>query len=139
MVQRGRIDPCVDLAAGEQCRQARGEPQPAVYRLQVKRLDAEPISRQEGLAVAKVMQRKCKHSVATLHSRWAPLPPGTQNDFGVAIRSEAMPKLLQFLAQFPVVVDTSVERDGQPSVVVNKWLGAGVTEVDNLQAPVAEE
>jgi len=62
------------------------------------------------------------------HSRKA-----LQNRFGIGVRCESMPALLQLATQLEVVVDFSIEDDSGVAIIGKNRLVASL-QVNNLQA-----
>ena len=128
-----------DAAAGQQRGQRRGEPDPVgVSSVEVQRLDAEPVAAEQHPAAVALDDREGEHALEVVDEVVAPAVVGLEQHLGVAVREEAVAVALQLVAQLLVVVDAAVPGDGQPQLGVDHRLRAGLGQVDDLQAAVAE-
>ena len=82
-------------------------------------------------------QRRREHAAHPREAVRVPLQERAQHRFRVAMRPEPMPQRLQFVADFAVVVDFAVERDGGVAVVADDRLVAA-GQIDDLQAHRAQ-
>ena len=128
----------VDLAAGEQRRQGRGEAQPPVGRREVERLDAEAVAAEDDPAGLPLVDREGEHAVEARDEIGAEGVIGLQQHLGIALREERVAARLEFGAEFLVIVDAAVEDDGQPERGVGERLTRCVGQVDDLEAAMAE-
>jgi hypothetical protein len=83
----------------------RAEQRPAVVRVVVERLHAEPVAGQEEPLGPAVPDAEGVHPVEPLDALLTPLQVGPQHHFGVRPGGEGVPVRAQLLAQFGEVVD----------------------------------
>ena len=138
VVQGDLVDRRVDLAALEQRRQARGEPQPVRGPGVVQRLDPEPVAAQGEHAGVAVQDGEGEHPEEALDARRAPLVEGLEQHLGVGVGEEAVAVALQLLAELAEVVDQAVEDGGQAQLVVDHRLRTALGEVEDLEPAVPE-
>ena len=138
MVQGDLVDRRVDLAALEQRRQARGEPQPVRGPGVVQRLDPEPVAAQGEHAGVAVQDGEGEHPEEALDACRAPLVEGLEQHLGVGVGEEAVAVALQLLAELAEVVDQAVEDGGQAQLVVDHRLRTALGEVEDLEPAVPE-
>ena len=136
VVQRHRVDRRVNSVRAHQRRQGRGKAQRAVRLRQVQRLDAEAVAHQREAPAVALVDGEGEHAVEALDRARAPLGPGLDDDLGVAGRGEAVALALELGAEFGIVVDAAVKRDGQPEMDVGEGLRRRLGQVDDLQPPV---
>ncbi len=103
----------------------------------IERLFAQAIAGEKQRAVLRIPQHKGKLAGKMADAITAPLLPGVQDDFGIRRGSEVMPFFLQFLAQFAIVENLTVEGEAEIARLVEHRLGAG-DEIDDGKAAVAE-
>ena len=63
---------------------------------------------------------------------------GLEQHLGVAVREEPVTEVVQFLPQLFVVVYTAVPTHGQAELRIDHRLRAGLGEIDDFQATVAQ-
>ena len=138
VVQRDGVDPGVDVAAGEQRGQRRGEAHARRVLGQVQRFDAEPVAAEQYAAAVTLDDREGEHAVQPVDESIAPVVVGLQQHLGVAVREKPVAGLAEFAAQLLVVVDAAVPRDGKTQLRVDHRLLARFRQVDDLKATVTE-
>ena len=84
----------------------------------VQRLLTNPVASQEELVFAFIPDRKGEHSTQPLNGALAFVLIKVDDDFGVTASPKSVPTLDQFLAEFPVVIDFSVEYNPNRAVLV---------------------
>jgi hypothetical protein len=89
-MQRDRIDAGVNAARSKQRRQRRSKTQAPGKLGVVKRLDAEPVAHEHDATGIALPHRKSEHAVEALDAARPPFGIGFENDFGVALREEAI-------------------------------------------------
>ena len=104
----------------------------------VERLLAEPIARDEEPLAARVPDGEGEHPRQPLGKRVAPLFITVDEHLGVAARAEDVPARDQFVAQAEIIVNLSVEGDGDRAVLVVHGLRAVRREIDDRKPPVPE-
>jgi len=102
----------------------------------VEWLLAEAVADREQPLLALVPQQKAEHPDEAVQAGLSPAQVRGEDDLGVGIGTER--EVLKLGAQLPVVVDLAVESDPQPLARIGHRLDAGVAEVDDAQAVVAE-
>jgi len=85
----------------------------------IKRLDSEMIARQKKAALFFVPDGEGKHSPQMLHHALPIFPVGIEQNLGIGAGEEGIPFRLQMIAQFPVVVDFTIEGDAQLADTAN--------------------
>ena len=138
VVQGDLVDRRVDLAALQQRRQPRGEPQPGRRLRVVQRLDPQPVAAEGQHAGVAVEHGEGEHAEEALDARRAPPVEGLEQHLGVGGGEEAVAVALQLLAELAEVVDQAVEDGGQAELVVDHRLRAALGQVEDLQPAVPE-
>ncbi len=110
-----------------------GEAQPPVLWIEVQRLDADVVHRQDQLPGVAIPQGEGVHAAQTVEHRQAALLVEVHQRLGVAARAEDVPLGRQSGVQFEVVVDFAVEDDGDTAVFVEDRL-IPARHVDDAQA-----
>ena len=103
----------------------------------VKRLDAHAVARQHQPPVRFGPQRDGKHAAQARKAARVPFQKGVQNGLGIGGGSKVVSGLLQFGAQFGVVVNLAVEGDDRIAAGVRHGLIAA-HQVSNLQTGSAD-
>src|ERR1700737_2122005 len=101
----------------------------------VQRLNAHAVARQNDALLGFTPQSNGEHATQAGKAVFIPFEKCVQNGFGIGVRREAMPALLEFTPQLEVIVDFSVEdnsgiailgQDGLiPTVQVNDFQARG--------------
>ncbi len=104
----------------------------------VQGLLADPIARDEQAPPPSIPQRQCKHAAEAVEAADAPFTIGGENDLSVGPGMENVAASFQLSAQFQEVVDFSVERDIQVAIRRRHGLAAGVRQIDDRQAAMAQ-
>lgn len=123
--------------AGQQRLDFRGEQQPLALAGVEQRQNADPIPNQQQALAVFVPQRDGELAVQVLDEIIAILLVVMDDDFGVAVRAETVPRFQQDLAQFDVIENFAVERDPNGPVLVGHGLSAA-GEVDDTKASMAQ-
>ena len=105
--------------------------------MQVERLLAEAIAREEHALLACVPERERELAAQVLHHVLVPVLIGAQQHLGVGVALEAIAALVEIGAQLAEVVDLAVERERDARGLVAHRLARAV-RVDDGEAPVAE-
>ena len=114
MVQRDRVQRLVDLAAGQQRGQRRGEAQPPAAQVgEVQRLDPETVAHEHEATGLDLRDGDREHPLEVLHAVDAPMRVGLADDLRVGLREERVTRGLELVAERAVVVDAAVERDDE--------------------------
>ena len=138
VVQRDRVDAGVDAAAGQQRGQRRREAHAVRVLGDVEGFDAEPVAPEQHPTAVPLDDGEGEHPVQPVDEPVAPPVVGLEQHLGVGGGEEAVAVSGQFAPQILVVVDAAVPGDGQTQVGVDHRLRAGLGQVDDLQAAVAE-
>src|SRR5258708_1563018 len=88
----------------------------------IQRLNAKPVTGNEQCSLLTVPNRECEHAAQVLNAIAAVLFVKMNDGFGIAIGAIAVAALLQFLAQFGVIVDFAVEDNPNCAVFVAERL-----------------
>ena len=107
-VQGDGVDRRVDLAGGQQRRQAGGKPQPLGALAVIERLDPKPIASQHHPPGVTLMNGKGEHAVEPLDTVRPPGVIGLENHLGVAGAEELIALSFQLGPQLGIVVDRAV-------------------------------
>ena len=137
LIQRRRRDAGRFRQQGQQRLDFRSEQQPLALAGVEQRQDADPIPNQQQALAVGVPQRDGELAVQVLHEIVAILLVGMDDDLGVAVGAEPVPRFQQDLAQLDVIENLAVERDPDGPVLVGHGLSAA-GEVDDAQAGVAQ-
>ncbi len=132
------VDAGIDIAGCEQGGEGRGKAEASTFVRIIKRLDAETVAREHHAPAFAFCNRESEHALEALD---AARPPGVvtfQNDFGVAVREEAITFALEFASQLAEIVDAAVERDCESEFAIDHRLVGRGTQIENAQTPVAE-
>ena len=122
----------------EQALQFGAEHELAVRQKRVEeRLHAEAVAREEERLSVPVPEREGEHPAEPLDALLAPLLPGVDDDFRIALRAEHVAARGELRDELLVVVDLAVEDDDDAAVLVVERLLAG-GEVDDGEPAVAE-
>ena len=89
------------------------------------------------MPAAAIPDGKREHASEFFNDLWPVFLIKMDDGFCIRIGVERMPLLLEFTAQFFVVVDLAVENDLNRAVLVVDWLMARI-EVDDTQPPHSE-
>src|SRR2546426_6870630 len=103
----------------------------------VERLDAHAIARKDEALAGLRPQRYRKHGSQLRETVRVPLEERSQNSLGVALRAESMAAVFQFGAEFPVIVNLSIERNNRIAALRDDGLVARL-EIDDFQTRDAE-
>ena len=122
----------------KESRQLRGEGKDAITLEPIERLLPEAVTRQKESAPRLVVNGESEHAVQAIQHPVAPLTVAVEQDLGVGvIRLEEVPFGLQFPTEIGMVVDLTVEDNGQAPVGIRHRLGAP-GEIDNGETSMAE-
>src|SRR4051812_35799850 len=105
---------------------------PGVQRV-VQRLLADAVAGQEEPPLPRVPYGQSEHAVQAMDQRRASVFVEMGDGLGIALSREAVPGAFKLTAQLAVVVDLSVEDDGNRAVLVEDRLVAG-GQIDHAQA-----
>ena len=138
VVECFKVNAGVDVSRRQQGRQGGGKADAVCILGQVERLDAESVAHEDGASAVALGDDEGEHAVKALDAILAPLVPGLEDHLRVAVGEEAVAGLLQFLAQFRVIVDAAVEDDGETELRVGHGLGRVLGQIDDLETAVPE-
>ena len=124
-------------ATGAQGANLRGKGQRPVLTADVKRFDSETVAGQKQRSSLSVPDREREHSVQPLEAVDALFSVKTEHDLHVTPAAEATALRFQLPPQLAIVVDLTVEDDGQPLILEHDRLLPGL-QVDHRQAPEAQ-
>ena len=134
-----RIERSVEVRAGHDRLELRGEAEQAGLPVDEQRLDAEPITNEVEAALLGVPQGDGEHAGESPDRRLdTPSFDGGQHHLGVGVASKPASVRLQLAAQLLVVVDLTVELDGEPAARRVHRLMAVLGQVDDRQPPEPE-
>ncbi len=88
--------------------------QRAVFRPHIERLDTKPIAREDQDPSLQVGNGQAPHPIELCEAVGPPLVIGGQNHLRIRSRPELMTELDQFVAEFHIIVDLTVECDPRP-------------------------
>src|SRR5947209_4465963 len=106
----------------------------------VERLHSKMIARDEQSRSCRTKITDCEseHTIQSLHAIGAFLLVQVKNHFRVGVRSEAMPLTLEFAAELSEVVDFSVVRDPNCTVLIaHRHVPVG-GKIENREAAAAQ-
>ncbi|KWV85267.1 hypothetical protein PFLmoz3_05211 [Pseudomonas fluorescens] len=138
VVEGDRIEDRVDIPTLEQRWQRRGETQALAGARQVQGLHTETVTSDEQTLGITLPDGESEHAVELGQQRFAPGVITLEQHFGVATGIEGVTQGFQLLAQLREIIDSAIERQGQPQMGVDHRLGRAVRQVHDLQAAVAQ-
>src|SRR5690349_5561753 len=122
-LDRVGIHLAVKIGMSDERLQFRGENECSIIEKRiVKRLDTEPVSRQEQDLAVAIPYRKCEHATKALNALFSPLFPSMHDNFRIAMCSEGMAGRCEFFGQFVEVIDLPVENHHHTAVFIKKRL-----------------
>ena len=104
--------------------------------LEIEGLDAQPIAGQQELLALVVVGGEGKHAAEALQEGGPVLGQALHEGFAVAVAAPGLKG--QLWPGLEVVVDLPVEHQGEAAAVAGDRLGAGLREIEDGQAGVAE-
>ncbi len=125
MVQRGEINGSFDFGVRENRLQLGPENNVTAPAMNIQRLDAHPVARQDQPFLPRGPQRDRKHAVEPPEALRVPSEKGLQNYFCIAAGCEGVARVLQLVSQFSVIVDFPIEDDDCLTVLAEQGLLAG--------------
>ena len=103
----------------------------------VQRLDAQMVARKEDALRAHVPDREREHAAQPRKTAIAPVLPGAQQHFGVAVAGEREARRFQLRLEQLEVIQLAVVHEREAGGCVDHWLLA-VAQVDDRQAPMTQ-
>ena len=117
----------------------RGEDDRPVRQLaDIERLHAQPVAGEEQGVLIGIVEREGEHAVEPGEAVRPPLPPGGEDDFGVALGLEMVALDLQLGANLAEIVDLAIIGDDQPAIGGQHRLRRGLGKIDDREAAMAE-
>ena len=138
MMERDRIDRSVNVTRGQQSRQCRRKAQTPGRLGVIERLDAEPVAREHDAAGLALPDRESEHAVEALDAARAPFRIGFEDDFGVALREEAISLLHELAAQLAIIINAAVENDREAEQRIDHRLLRCGRKIDDAETAVTE-
>jgi hypothetical protein len=137
MIERGKIQRCLDGARRQQRFDLAAEVETAFPLRIVERLLAGAVAREEQRPLRLVPQRNAEHAAQAPEGIFSPLFVGVDDRLGITGGRETMAERFELRAQLEVVVDLAVEDDpDRAGLVVDRLAAAG--KVDDAQSPHAQ-
>ena len=133
----GRIRGCVDAHRKKRL-DLRRSPKRVPVVGDVERLDAVRVAGEQHAPAVRVVEREGIHPAQVVGHPLPLIAVEREQNLGVGARAEDVAAAFEAVAERAEVVDLAVERDVQPPVVARHRLCAGVGEVEDGEAPVAE-
>ena len=103
----------------------------------MKRLHAQPITREEQALPPRIVKREGEHAVQPVEHRRAPRLPAVKQHFGIAIGAEDRALGLQLGANLLKIIDFAIVGDGD-ALVGGKHRLRAAAEIDDRQPAMAE-
>ncbi len=138
VVERDRIDACVDVAGFQQGRQTGGKSQALVSERQIQRLDTQAIPGDEQPTAVSLPDGEGEHAVELGQHILAPGVISLEQDFGVTTGIKAITLGFQLGTQFRIVVDGAVEHHGQTQFRLDHGLARSFRQIHDLQPAMAQ-
>ena len=109
ILERGEVDVPRNFGVDKERFEFGSEVKFAARPASVKGLDADTVAHKHEPALILDPKGSGKHSAQTAETTGVPLEKGAEEDFGVAVRDEAVTNRFEFAAKVTVIVDFAIE------------------------------